>query len=253
MTSGPSFDSAFDTEGLFDDDYLYFYATRDPGGELSDAETDLIWHLLDLEAGMAVLDLACGHGRIANRLAARGAEVAGLDVTPRFLELAREDAAARGVEVEYVQGDMRELPWTERFDRVVNWFTAFGYFDDTGNRRVLAEVARALRPGGRVAIELNNYPAIMRTYLPSTVVERDGNLMIDRHRFDPLTGRNLVERTIIRDSLVRRTHFEVRMFTYPELRDWLLEAGFAAVAGYGEDGQPLTTQHRRLIAIASLP
>jgi SAM-dependent methyltransferase len=121
---------------------------------------------------------------------------------------------------------MRELPWTERFDRVVNWFTAFGYFDDTGNRRVLAEVARALRPGGRVAIELNNYPAIMRTYLPSTVVERDGNLMIDRHRFDPLTGRNLVERTIIRDSLVRRTHFEVRMFTYPELRDWLLEAGF---------------------------
>jgi 2-polyprenyl-3-methyl-5-hydroxy-6-metoxy-1,4-benzoquinol methylase len=101
MTSGPSFDSAFDTEGLFDDDYLYFYATRDPGGELSDAETDLIWHLLDLEAGMAVLDLACGHGRIANRLAARGAEVAGLDVTPRFLELAREDAAARGVEVEW--------------------------------------------------------------------------------------------------------------------------------------------------------
>jgi hypothetical protein len=93
----------------------------------------------------------------------------------------------------------------------------------------------------------------MRTYLPSTVVERDGNLMIDRHRFDPLTGRNLVERTIIRDSLVRRTHFEVRMFTYPELRDWLLEAGFAAVAGYGEDGEPLTAQHRRLIAIASLP
>ena len=251
--SEPVFDPAFDTEGLFDDDYLYFYATRDPGGGLSDAETDLIWRLLSLEPGMAVLDLACGHGRIANRLAARGAVVAGLDVTPRFLELARDDAAARGVEVEYVQGDMRELPWTERFDRVVNWFTAFGYFDDTGNRRVLAEVARALRPGGRVAIELNNYPAIMRTYLPSTVVERDGNLMIDRHRFDPLTGRNLVERTIIRDSLVRRTHFEVRMFTYPELRDWLLEAGFAAVAGYGEDGEPLTAQHRRLIAIASLP
>jgi SAM-dependent methyltransferase len=103
---------------------------------------------------LAVLDLACGHGRIANRLVARGAEVTGLDVTPRFLELAREDAAARGVEVEYVQRDMRSLPWTERFDRVVNWFTAFGYFDD-GNRKVLAEVARALRPGGRLAIELD--------------------------------------------------------------------------------------------------
>jgi hypothetical protein len=118
---------------------------------------------------------------------------------------------------------------------------------------VLAEVARALHPGGRLAIELNNYPAIMRTYLPSTVVERDGDLMLDRHRFDPLAGRNLVDRTIIRDGSVRRTHFEVRMFTYPELRDWLLEAGFTSVAGYGEDGRPLTHQHRRLIAVASLP
>ena len=250
---GSRFDPAFDTEGLFDDDYLYFYATRDPGGELSDAETALIWRLLELEPGMAVLDLACGHGRIANRLAARGAVVTGLDVTPRFLELAREDALARGVEVEYVQGDMRELPWTARFDRVINWFTAFGYFDDSGNRRVLAEVARALRPGGRAAIELNNYPAIMRGYVPATVVERDGNLMVDRHRFDPLTGRNVVERTIIRDGSVRGTHFEVRMFTYPELRDWLLEAGFASVAGYGEDGEPLTVQHRRLIVVAEKP
>jgi UDP:flavonoid glycosyltransferase YjiC (YdhE family) len=67
--------------------------------------------------------------------------------------------------------------------------------------------------------------------------------MLDRHQFDPLTGRNVVDRTIIRGGSVRQTHFEVRMFTYPELRDWLLEAGFAAVAGYGEDGQPLTTQH----------
>lgn len=157
-------DPAFDTEGLFDDDYLYFFATRDPGGELSDAETDLIWRLLSLEADMTVLDLACGHGRIANRLAARGAVVTGLDVTPRFLEVAREDAAERGVEVEYVQGDMRSLPWTGRFDRVVNWFTAFGYFDDADNRQVLASVARALKPGGRAAIELNNYPAIMRSY-----------------------------------------------------------------------------------------
>ena len=170
-------DPALDTEGLFDDDYLYFFATRDPGSELSDAETDLIWRLLSLEAGMTVLDLACGHGRIANRLAARGAVVTGLDVTPRFLEVAREDAAERGVEVEYVQGDMRSLPWTGRYDRVVNWFTAFGYFDDADNRQVLASVARALKPGGRAAIELNNCPAIMRRYLPSTVVERDGNLM----------------------------------------------------------------------------
>ena len=66
---------------------------------------------------MEVLDLACGHGRIANRLAERGARVTGLDRTPLFLEVARRDAADRRVEVEYVEGDMRELPWEERFDR----------------------------------------------------------------------------------------------------------------------------------------
>lgn len=151
-----------------------------------------------------------------------------------------------------MQGDMRELPWTARFDRVINWFTAFGYFDDAGNRRVLAGVARALKPGGRLAIELNNYVAIMRSYLPTTVMERDGNLLVDRHHFDPLTGRNVAERTIVRDGSVRRTQYEVRMFTYPELRDWLLEAGFATVDGYGEDGEPLTPQHRRMIVVAKL-
>jgi 2-polyprenyl-3-methyl-5-hydroxy-6-metoxy-1,4-benzoquinol methylase len=64
-------DPAFDTEGPFDE-----------------AETDLIWRLLSPELGMTVLDLACGDGRIADQLAARGAVVTGLDVTPRFLELA---------------------------------------------------------------------------------------------------------------------------------------------------------------------
>lgn len=35
---------------------------------------------------------------------------------------------------------MRELPWTERFDRVLLWFTTFGYFSDEENRLVLREV-----------------------------------------------------------------------------------------------------------------
>jgi cyclopropane fatty-acyl-phospholipid synthase-like methyltransferase len=85
----------FDTGGLFDQDYLYFYAGV-LGEERSEAETELLWRLLELEPGMEVLDLACGHGRIANRLAARGCKVTGLDATPLFLDRARRDAADRG-------------------------------------------------------------------------------------------------------------------------------------------------------------
>jgi hypothetical protein len=47
-----------------------------------------------------------------------------------------------------------------------------------------------------------------------------------------------------------RAVIPVRMFAYPELRDWLQAAGFTAVAGCGEDGQPLTAESRRMIVTA---
>lgn len=243
----------FDADGLFDEDYLHFYAGL-LGDERNDTETELIWQLLELEPGMAVLDLACGHGRIANRLAARGCSVTGLDSSTVFLDHARADAAARKVGVDYVHGDMRSLPWTGRFDRVVNWFTAFGYFDDAGNREVLTQAARALRPGGRLALDLNNLMAVLRIYQTSVAHAGDGgDLLVDQHRLDPLTGRNVVQRTMIRENRVRRVPYFVRLFTFPELRDWLLAAGFATVDGYGEDGTSLTAEHRRMVAVARLP
>ncbi len=90
---------------IFGDDYLWFYDGMLE--ERSDADVELIMRLLEPPAGTELLDVPCGHGRIANRLAARGLRMTGLDLTPGFLELARERAAAAGVEVEYVEGDMR--------------------------------------------------------------------------------------------------------------------------------------------------
>ena len=111
---------------------------------------------------MEVLDVPCGFGRIANRLAARGCRVTGLDASPLFLARARQDAAALGVAVEYVAGDMRALPWAGRFDRLVCWFTSFGYFDDATDRRVLAGFRRALRPGGRLVLDHANLARLVR-------------------------------------------------------------------------------------------
>jgi SAM-dependent methyltransferase len=158
------------------------------------------------------------------------------------------------VTVEYVAGDMRDLPWTGRFDRVVNWSTAFGYFDGTTNRAVLDGIARVLRPGGRLAMDLDNLPAFLAAYCPSRVVaERDnGDMLVDRYRLDALTGRFEARRTVVRDGRARELTFVKRLFGFPELRDWLLAAGFAAVAGYGEDGQPLRAEHNRMIAVAEL-
>jgi SAM-dependent methyltransferase len=223
----------FDVEDVFDEDYLHFYAEV-LTDERTEREVDLIWRLLELGSGTEVLDLACGHGRIANPLAARGGRVTGLDATPLFLDYARRDAAARGVDVEYVEGDMRALPWAERFDAAIVWFTSFGYFGDDDNRRVLAEAAKALRTGGRLAIDVHNRDALVRRYDPGAarVTERDGDFLIDRGSFDVNTGRDEVERVVVRGGRVRRMRYSVRHFTFTELRDWLCAAGFADVAGY---------------------
>jgi SAM-dependent methyltransferase len=209
----------------FGEDYLHFYDAF-LTDEVSDAQADRLWRLLELDSCDEVLDVPCGHGRIANGLAARGASVTGLDANPLFLERARTDASARGVKVEYIQGDMRNLPWEERFDLVLNWFSSFGYFDDKGNRAWLREARKTLRPRGRLVIELWNRDAFARNWLPVTMSERDGDLQVDRHRFDLLTGRAETDRFIVRGGSVRVVCFSVRAFTFTELREWLLDAGF---------------------------
>ena len=234
----------------FGEDYLYFYDAF-LTDEVSDAQTDRLWRLLGLEEGVEVLDVPCGHGRIANRLAARGASVTGLDADPVFLERARADAAACGVDVEYVQGDMSTLPWEERFDLALNWFTSFGYFDDEGNRAWLREARKTLRPGGRLAIEVWNRDAFARNWLPVTMSERDGDLQVDRHALDLLTGRAETDRFIVRGGRVRTVHFSVRCFTFTELRDWLLAAGFSSVDVSGQEGEALDLQVRRMVVVAT--
>jgi len=240
---------SFDFEGLFDPDYLYFYAPQ-MTPERTEAEVDLIWQLLELKPGMTVLDLACGHGRISNPLAKRGCVMTGLDASDLFLQQAQSDAVEQGVAVEYLKGDMRTLPWSEQFDCVVNWFTAYGYFSDEENHQVLREVYRALKPGGKFLLEHQNRDRVLKQFQPAFVTEREGNYLIDRNRYNILTGCTENERIIIREGKVRKLQFFIRLFSYTELRDWLLQAGFERVEGYGHTGGSLTLDSRRMILVA---
>lgn len=242
--------TTFDFNALFDADYLYFYEPL-LTAERTRHEVELIWRLLGLAAGMTVLDLACGHGRIANPLAKRGCQVTGLDATALFLEKARQDAQTSGVEVEYIQGDMRILLWNERFDCIINWFTAFGYFDDNQNHQVLAEVYRALNPGGKLIIDIQNLNRLLRQFRSDVVSNRAHNYLIDRIQFDVPTNRTYTERIVIRDGQICQFNFFVRHFTFVEIRDWLLQAGFSQVQGYGYDGEPLALDSRRMIVLAT--
>src|SRR2546423_4313555 len=218
--------------------------------ELSDRQAELVLRLLGLESGTEVLDLACGHGRIANRLAERGARVTGLDADPFFLGRAREDAAERGVEVEYVEGDMRRVPWEARFDAVLLWFTAFGYFDDEGNAAVLRGLRRALREGGRAVVELNHLPWVLRHFQRQSFVRRGADVVLDDFTWHPETSIMETQRVVVRDGAVRELPYSVRGFMPTELRDLLLRADFARVDLLGATGEPLTAEDRRLVAVA---
>ena len=102
-----------------------------------------------------------------------------------------------------------------------------------------------------VGFDLMHRDWLIREFQPDRVAaERDGDLMIDRTRLDPLTSRAYTERLVLRGGRSRRVRFFVRLFTFTELRDWLTAAGFTAVNGYGDDAAPLTPGSRRLIVTA---
>jgi 2-polyprenyl-3-methyl-5-hydroxy-6-metoxy-1,4-benzoquinol methylase len=236
---------------VFDDDYLYFsdvYLTA----ERAERETALIAKLFELRPGMSVLDLGCGHGRIANRLAARGMRVTGVDANEKALRRARREAASMKVSVEYIEADIRALSYANKFDCVLSWYTSFGLFDDESNRQVLLRAHRALRPGGQLLIEHINRDLSLRNLQHAMVEERDGeNFMIDFITFDAMTSRSIRTRKFSRDGRVKTTKYFIRLFTITELADWMRQAGFSNVRGYGKEGEPFSLSSERMIVLGA--
>ncbi|MDA0138797.1 class I SAM-dependent methyltransferase [Solirubrobacter deserti] len=97
-----------------------------------------------------VVDVACGTGNAALLAAARGARVIGVDGAPRLLAVARERAAARGLEVDLREGDLAALPVNDGAADVV--LSVFGVIFATDPAAALREIARVLRPDGRALV-----------------------------------------------------------------------------------------------------
>jgi SAM-dependent methyltransferase len=249
-----AYNQPFDPDAVFEaDDYLYFYEDF-LTDERTDNEVAALVSLVELDVPLGILDLACGHGRHANRLAARGHKVTGVDRSPDFLEVARCQAAEMGVEVDYRQGDMRELDFDAEFDRVLLLFTAFGYFCDEGNLSVLKNAARALKPGGLLVFDSPSRDTFLKQRLPFNVIEKEGNLLIERDTFDPITGRSTNLRIVIRDGVRKDKPFSVRLYSPTEIPVLLGQAGLELHGLYGGwDGQPLTAEDHRMVVVARKP
>jgi SAM-dependent methyltransferase len=221
-------------DGFFESEWLGLFPL--PEHQRTDQQVEFILGELGLEPGSRVLDLACGRGRIAIGLARRGCVVTGLDLSPRSLGLAREDAEAAGVEIEFVHRDMRELDAESEFDAVVNVFTSFGYFPtQEEDERVLAAVARALVPGGRFLIDMVNTIAIAKRFIEFDWQElEDGTLWLERRRYDQLSGRHEATWTFVRpDGSRSELRHSLRGYTPAELVAMLRRAGLEVDGSWG--------------------
>ena len=235
---------------FYDEDYLFF-STEMTNTERTQNELEFIWQALQLQPGEAVLDLGCGHGRIANGLAERGAVVTAIDILPLFVDRARSDATKAGLNVDYRTDDIRQLNGVGPFDAVIFWFYSFGYHSDEENLQILAAVSRMLRPAGRLLIDQYNTTALARAGEDYTVLDLGDSLLLQRPICDLESGRWGAERIVVREGAIRRSRFTCRCYSPSEMKVMLARTGFSTPTFLGDGFEPLGLDSAKQIMLAT--
>lgn len=136
------------TSGLFDS---YTRWRRGRLGQITDAlERELLFELLGPVAGKSLLDVGCGDGALASELARRGAIVTALDPDLAMIAATRRRIDEEGVQLRLVEGRSQALPFRGgEFDSVLA-VAALCFVPEAS--LAIAEIARVLKPGGRVIL-----------------------------------------------------------------------------------------------------
>ena len=135
-------------------------ASRRP--EIIDRSVAWLVETLPLAPGAAVLDLGCGPGLYASRLAARGLRVTGVDLSPRSIAYAVEHAHTHGLEITYRCENYLALEDTARYDAALLIYGDFCPLAPAQRARLLANVRRALLPGGNFVLDVSTRALRMR-------------------------------------------------------------------------------------------
>lgn len=217
--------------------------------------------------GAEILDLACGYGRLSIPLARRGYRVTGFDFSEPFLDLARREAGASGVDVTFVRGDMRHLDFEDRFDAVLNIFTSFGYFETTEeDLGVLRRIRRGLKEGGALLLDFVNAPRVIgRLQDRGQVDEATGELVVESvetlsnglevHQVDRLDAdarRWRMRRWWAEEGRERSYDTDIRMYHPAELQELMRKAGLEVAEVWGDfDANPYREDSPRVVIRAT--
>jgi SAM-dependent methyltransferase len=202
-------------------------------------------------SGPFALDLCCGFGRITLELARQGFTATGVDLNERYLRTARETAAREGLDVTFIQKDIRGFKQKNAFDVAVNLYNSFGYFENPDDDLLaLRNVHYSLRKGGSLIIDVLGKEIAVRDYIEAEWFERGG--------YTVLTESNPVDSwasvcnrwILIKDGQRQEKVFVQRLYAASELRSLLFQAGFTAVELYGNwDESPYDEKAQTLIAV----
>lgn len=215
-------------------------------------EVDRIVGLTGLQPGATVLDLCCGEGRHSLELARRGFHVTGVDRTNFYLAKGTELAKAEGLNIEFVQEDMRRFCRENSFDAVINMFTSFGYFEDQeDDYSVAANVYRSLKPGGVFLLDLMSKEILARIFRERDWHRIDDTIILEERRVSRNWGWIDSRWTLLRKNDRHELTVSHRLYSAAELVTLLESSGFKTIDIYGGlDGGPYDHTANRLVALA---
>src|SRR5260370_11066342 len=239
---------------FFRSDYLNVYGHTFTE-ERAQKEAGFVATALDLKPGASVLDLCCGQGRHAVNLAKRGLKVTGLDLNSEYLELTRRAADASKVQLETVAADMREIPFENNFDAIVNMYSSFGYLEsEAEDLKVLESAARALKHGGRLLLDMLNREWAFANYMQNDWQSgASGTLFVERRCLDLATSRMHVHFIVLDPDGGRRESIGhiIRLYTLTWVTRPLQRVGLRVTWVYGGfEGEVYGIGMRRMIVFA---
>jgi D-alanine-D-alanine ligase len=193
----------------------------------SDAESDLLILLGRVVPGDRLLDIPCGQGRHAIRLARSGADVTGVDASPVMLDRARHDALTAGVTVTWLQSDMRQFTSEIPFDLAMCLGGSFGYFGRTGDQEFLRTLWRVIKPGGTLALDAPSLDYVREHHNPRHESVLRSRRVIQQRHLDPDTGAARIDViTVSERGRTPRAYYQ-QLYRVDEIEAMLVEAGFA--------------------------
>jgi ubiquinone/menaquinone biosynthesis C-methylase UbiE len=240
-------------DGYFDETFVEIY--RDfLTPQRTEHEVEGLREMVPMRPGAEILDLACGWGRHSVALARAGFQVTGLDFSAPLLARARKRAQAANLSAEFVQGDMRRIPWTDRFELVISLYSSLGYFlTDQDDLQVLRGVRDALKPGGVFVLESMHRDHVMGGYADRDwwTTDSGATVWVERE-FDAVEGISREWTRWSKGAKSGEKYHEMRLRSATEWDLLLRQAGLAPQDWYGDWGlAPFTHKSEDLIVVCT--